>query len=169
MLEKQDQCQAMLRPRRTGVIRPSWRSASARPETVLQQVPQVVHLGRHVPASQDPGVDRVMERLDLATDGRLVVGQVPDRPDVDALAGGLLGGRKRDDTLMLGGAGEAVELRAVFKAHRHAALSREREQLVKAAAGTAASDDNALERAARDEGFLHGVNADETVHWSPIV
>ncbi len=48
------------------------------------------HLGRDVAAGQDPGIDRVVEGLDLAADRRLPLGQVRDRRDVDAFAGEVL-------------------------------------------------------------------------------
>ena len=48
---------------------------------------EVVHLLLDVAAREDPGVDGVMERLDLAAQCRATVGQVIDGADVDALAG----------------------------------------------------------------------------------
>ena len=50
------------------------------------------HLGGDVAAREDPGVDRVVEGLDLAADRRLALGQVRDRCDVDAFAGEVLAG-----------------------------------------------------------------------------
>ena len=40
----------------------------------------------HVAAGEDAGIDRVVERLDLAADRRLAVGQVGDGRDLDAVA-----------------------------------------------------------------------------------
>ena len=44
----------------------------------------------HVAAGEDAGVDRVVERLDLAADRRLAGRQVRDRRDLDAVAGEVL-------------------------------------------------------------------------------
>ena len=49
-------------------------------------VGQFRHLLRHVATGQDPGVDRVVERLDLATHRRLAIRQVGDAADLDPLA-----------------------------------------------------------------------------------
>ena len=51
---------------------------------------ELLHLAGHVAAGQDPGVDRVVEGLDLAADRGLAVGQVGDRRDLDAVAGEVL-------------------------------------------------------------------------------
>ena len=48
---------------------------------------QLLELGRDVAPGQDPGVDRVVEGLDLAADIGLALGQVGDGRDRDALAG----------------------------------------------------------------------------------
>ena len=51
---------------------------------------QLLELGGHVAAGEDPGVDRVVEGLDLAADVRLALGQVGDGRDLDALGGEVL-------------------------------------------------------------------------------
>jgi hypothetical protein len=43
-----------------------------------------------VPAGEDPGVDRVVERLDLAAEHRLRPGQIGDGPHLDAVLGEVL-------------------------------------------------------------------------------
>ena len=47
---------------------------------------QLLELGRHVAARQDPGIDRVVEGLDLAADRGAAGGQVRDGGDIDPLA-----------------------------------------------------------------------------------
>ena len=47
--------------------------------------PQLLELGGHVATGEDPGVDRVVEGLDLAADVRLALRQLRDGGDIDAL------------------------------------------------------------------------------------
>ena len=49
-------------------------------------------LGRHVAARQDPGIDRVVEGLDLPADRGTTGGQVGDGGDIDAFADEVLAG-----------------------------------------------------------------------------
>ncbi len=51
---------------------------------------QLRHLRRDVAAGEDPRVDRVMERLDLAPDRRFSGRQVRDGRDLDPVAGEML-------------------------------------------------------------------------------
>ena len=71
----------------------------------------------------------------------------------------LLGGRQGDDTLMLAGAREAIELRAVLEANSDTALPGQGDQFFEAVAVVAAGNHDALERAAGDERFADGVDA----------
>ena len=62
---------------------------------------QLLELGRDVAPGEDPGVDRVVERLDLATDIGLALGQLRDGRDGDALAGEVLARAVRGEHLDL--------------------------------------------------------------------
>ena len=60
---------------------------------------QLVHLGGHVAASEDAGVDRGVECLDLATDEGRQAGDLGDGPDCDPVGRKVIAGAVRRDNL----------------------------------------------------------------------
>ncbi len=72
---------------------------------------ELLQLGRHVAAGKDAGVDRGMERLDLAADEGRDVGQLGDRADLDAVGGERLAGPVGREHLDIEGSQVAREVR----------------------------------------------------------
>jgi hypothetical protein len=62
--------------------------------------------------------------------------------------------------------GETIELAAVFKTDGNVARACQLDNFLDTGVLAAASDQNAIERAARIESFAHGVNAGKFVHRS---
>jgi hypothetical protein len=73
-------------------------------------------------------------------------------------------GGKSDDTLMIFRIGKAVELAAVFKADRNVARTRELDDFLDPSILSASSNEDAIEGAARVQGFANGMNTSELVH-----
>jgi hypothetical protein len=74
--------------------------------------------------------------------------------------------RQRGDALMFAGAGQPVDLRALFKSHRNAFGPSELHHCFHALSVAAPSDHNSIERAPSRQRFLHRVKPSEPVHRS---
>jgi hypothetical protein len=72
--------------------------------------------------------------------------------------------RESDDALMILRIGKTIELAAVFESDRDVPRTRELDYFLDACVLTAARNQNAIERAARVQGFANSVDAGELIH-----
>ena len=72
-----------------------------------------------------------------------------------------------DDSLMIAGIGQAVELAALFETNSNTARAGELNDFFNAGILTALGDNNTVEGAAGLEGFTNRVNTGETIHSEP--
>jgi hypothetical protein len=110
------------------------------------------------------GVFNAIEENDEAD---LTFGLVGASENVFESCGGS-GSGHGDYALMLAGAGEAIQLAAIFEADGDAALAGKLDDLFNAGILAALGDEDAVEGGAGFESFADGVNASETIHGEAV-